>query len=99
MALARTLQLSFFARSSDGDPKSVSLARPAGGPLMIYSSNHRCRVQRRERRRARKLAFAIWDRWTALERSAEYSHRTRFEAPVDTRTNDLPSNARTMRLT
>jgi hypothetical protein len=65
---------------------------------MIYSSNHRCRVQRRERRRARKLAFAIWDRWAALERSGERSNRTRFEASVDTRTNDLGSNARTLRL-
>ena len=66
---------------------------------MIYSSNYRCRVQRRERRRARKLAFAIWDRWTALERSSERGHRTRFEASVDTGTNDMRSNARTMRLT
>jgi hypothetical protein len=61
---------------------------------MIYSSNYRCRVQRRERRRARKLAFAIWDRWAALERSGERSN-TRFEASVDTRTNDLRSNVRT----
>jgi hypothetical protein len=66
---------------------------------MIYSSNSRCRVQRRERRRARKLAFAIWDRWTALERSGESNHQTQFESPVDTRTNDLRPNARPMRLT
>jgi hypothetical protein len=66
---------------------------------MIYSSNYRCRVQRRERRRARKLAFAILDRWAALERSGERSHRTQFEVSVDTKTNDLGSSARTLRLT
>jgi len=68
MATGLSLQLSFFARDqSDGDLNRFSGA--AGGSsthdLQFQSS---LRVQRRDAGVPGKLAFAIWDRWTALER-------------------------------